>query len=370
MKPPQHIARRFLFSITLKNLLCHLYSGNPHAALREMLGRNCAYQPAEVEHYLLNEVLSETYTVRAYVDLSQYEDAAKHAKQARSFANRTQSIRADINALVAEGLATTFNGKHDEGIALLRTAVARATESNVVTVQARQSLVKALEFAQRNEDAVFELKAMMSAQRKTAETNALEHVKQHLATLHGGDIRQTTEEVVQAMRVIEGRIELLEGRVAKSELATQRQELFQARVETMERLAVAAELRYDATGEHAYRVGRLALLLAKEVGCDDDTVFMIDVAARLHNIGKISVPDHILLKPSKLNGGERAVIGCIRRLALTFSLRVPSHIFDWPKTLPDIITNAGTARVIRPKLAGTRFPLPRASRHSRTYTMR
>jgi putative two-component system response regulator len=288
--------------------LCHLLSGNPNAALREMLGRNDGYQPAEVAHDILNEVLSETYTVRAYVDLGQYEDAVKHAKRARDFANRTQSIRADINALVAEGLATTFSGNHEEGIALLQTAVARATESNVVSLQARQALVKALEFAQRNEEAVSELKAMMSAQRKTAETNALEHVKQHLATLHGGDIRQTTEEVVQVMRAIEGRIELLEGRVAKSELARQRQELFQARVETMERLAVAAELRDDATGQHAYRVGRMALLLAKEAGCDEDTVAMIDVAARLHDIGKVSVPDQILLKPGRLNPGERAVI--------------------------------------------------------------
>ena len=76
----------------------------------------------------------------------------------------------------------------------------------------------------------------------------------------------------------------------------------------MERLAVAAELRDDSTGEHSYRVGRMASLLAKEYGCDDDTIFMIDIAARLHDIGKIGIPDGILLKKSSLNAAERDVM--------------------------------------------------------------
>jgi len=76
----------------------------------------------------------------------------------------------------------------------------------------------------------------------------------------------------------------------------------------MERLAIAAELRDDSTGEHSYRVGRIACLLAKEAGCEEQTIQMIDVAARLHDIGKISIPDHILLKPGRLNPAERAVM--------------------------------------------------------------
>ena len=107
---------------------------------------------------------------------------------------------------------------------------------------------------------------------------------------------------------METHVEVIEGRVAKAELVKQKQELFKARTETMERLAVAAELRDDSTGEHSYRVGRLACLLAKEAGCDDETIFMIDIAARLHDVGKIGIPDGILLKPGKLNGSERLVM--------------------------------------------------------------
>ena len=94
---------------------------------------------------------------------------------------------------------------------------------------------------------------------------------------------------------------MLRGKVAE-------QELFRARTEILERLAVTAELRDDATGEHSYRVGKLASLLANEYGCDDDTIFMIDLAGRLHDIGKIAVPDAILLKPDKLNAAELQIM--------------------------------------------------------------
>ena len=57
-----------------------------------------------------------------------------------------------------------------------------------------------------------------------------------------------------AIRRLQSREEILEGRIAKQELTKQSQELFKARVEVMERLAVAAELRDDSTGEHSYRV--------------------------------------------------------------------------------------------------------------------
>ncbi|MGH9425125.1 MAG: HD-GYP domain-containing protein, partial [Terriglobia bacterium] len=69
-----------------------------------------------------------------------------------------------------------------------------------------------------------------------------------------------------------------------------------------------AELRDDSTGEHSYRVGRLSGLIAKEFGCDVDTCYMIELAARLHDIGKIGVPDAILLKPDKLNEAERQIM--------------------------------------------------------------
>jgi putative two-component system response regulator len=81
-------------------------------------------------------------------------------------------------------------------------------------------------------------------------------------------------------------------------------ELDQARLESVERLARAAEYRDDATYEHPQRVGRTAARLAERMGLGGDQVEMIRSAAPLHDVGKVGVPDRILLKPGRLTAGE------------------------------------------------------------------
>jgi putative two-component system response regulator len=85
---------------------------------------------------------------------------------------------------------------------------------------------------------------------------------------------------------------------------TRTRELDTARLETLERLALAGEYRDDNTHEHAQRVGRTAALLAAMLGWLPDEVELIRRAAPLHDIGKIGIPDAILLKPAKLDADE------------------------------------------------------------------
>jgi putative two-component system response regulator len=85
-------------------------------------------------------------------------------------------------------------------------------------------------------------------------------------------------------------------------------DLERARVELLERLALAAEYRDDNTQEHAQRVGRTVALLATAMGLGADDVEVLLRAAPLHDIGKIGVPDAILLKSSPLTNEEYAVM--------------------------------------------------------------
>jgi putative two-component system response regulator len=78
-----------------------------------------------------------------------------------------------------------------------------------------------------------------------------------------------------------------------AELETSRLRVFQC-------LARAGEYRDDTTGRHVFRVGRCAAILASELGYDRETSATIELAAQLHDIGKIGIPDAILLKPGKL----------------------------------------------------------------------
>ena len=85
-------------------------------------------------------------------------------------------------------------------------------------------------------------------------------------------------------------------------------DLDESRVEVLDRLALAAEFRDDDTGRHTQRVGRVSALLAQAVGLPDDEVELIRHAAPLHDVGKIGIPDVILLKAGKLTPEEFQVM--------------------------------------------------------------
>lgn len=85
-------------------------------------------------------------------------------------------------------------------------------------------------------------------------------------------------------------------------------ELEDSRREILHRLCRAAEYRDDDTGEHIKRVGRLAERIALELELPNEEAELIGAAAELHDVGKIGIPDSILLKPGKLTAEETAVM--------------------------------------------------------------
>jgi len=93
--------------------------------------------------------------------------------------------------------------------------------------------------------------------------------------------------------------------VLVSSLSDQTLELEEARIETVERLALAAELRDDASGQHNARVARMARAIAEAIGPRSDSARLLGRVAALHDIGKIGIPDRILLKAGPLSVAER-----------------------------------------------------------------
>jgi putative two-component system response regulator len=85
-------------------------------------------------------------------------------------------------------------------------------------------------------------------------------------------------------------------------------DLEEAQLEILQRLALAAEYRDDCTGRHTHRVGQLAALLGSAVGLPAGHIELIRRAAPLHDVGKIGIPDSILLKPGKLTSEEYAQV--------------------------------------------------------------
>jgi two-component system, response regulator RpfG len=78
--------------------------------------------------------------------------------------------------------------------------------------------------------------------------------------------------------------------------------------ETLLRLARAGEFRDEETGYHLIRMSRYSRLIANALGLSPDEAETIELAAPLHDIGKIGIPDQILLKPGRLDAAEWEVM--------------------------------------------------------------
>ena len=117
------------------------------------------------------------------------------------------------------------------------------------------------------------------------------------ATVLGWRLGEDTRAALE--REIDGRSGELEHALA---------ELENAQAETVRRLAMAVEFRDEDTGAHIERIGRLSGLLAEQIGMDEEFCARLRYAAPLHDVGKVAIPDAILLKPGPLTPEERAIV--------------------------------------------------------------
>lgn len=97
----------------------------------------------------------------------------------------------------------------------------------------------------------------------------------------------------------------------ESEVANKTQEikdtlkqLKESSLETIHRLSLAAEYKDEDTGAHIVRMSHYCAAIARQIGLDEHTVETILYAAPMHDIGKIGIPDKVLLKPAKLDANE------------------------------------------------------------------
>ncbi len=240
----------------------------------------------------LSRVLAETHYTRLLLEVDAPGAAKQRCEIAKRFALESGLERAELCAGMAEGLCEVHAGNVDVGLSRLSKMLERARVLKGTLRDALIAMVKANEMAGRTDVALVYLRELMMHTKEVQQENALLHHRLHLEQLQ----QSPSPDTLMARREVKLRDRLVE-QVAH-------QELMKSRIEMLERLAVTAELRDDTTGEHSYRVGRLSSLLAQEFGCDDDTIFMIDLAARLHDIGKIGIPDGILLKAGRLNDAE------------------------------------------------------------------
>ncbi|MBF0212763.1 MAG: response regulator [Magnetococcales bacterium] len=96
--------------------------------------------------------------------------------------------------------------------------------------------------------------------------------------------------------------------VRTAQLMIQNIELAETRQEMIHQLGRAAEYRDNETGLHVMRMSQYVQLLALHAGLSEPEADLLMLAAPMHDLGKIGIPDHILLKPGKLTGKEFTVM--------------------------------------------------------------
>lgn len=93
-------------------------------------------------------------------------------------------------------------------------------------------------------------------------------------------------------------------RVLEDMVRARTEELRRTRLQVVQRLGMAAEYRDEETGSHILRMSHMSALLARAIGWNEDDCEMMLNASPMHDIGKIGIPDAILLKPGKFEPHE------------------------------------------------------------------
>lgn len=181
--------------------------------------------------------------------------------------------------------------------------------------QAAERYQEALEIARHNARPEFQLLAhteLASVYKRLGKFElALDHQEarftQHETLFNRGtDLRIKTLQIAHDTEAARQQAEILRLRTGELEALVRGRtyELEEYQLEAFQRLAVLAEFRDTDTGEHTIRVGDLSASVAIEMGESPEWADQLRLAGRLHDIGKVSVPDAILLKPGPLTAAE------------------------------------------------------------------
>jgi putative two-component system response regulator len=224
-------------------------------------------------------VLREVCYTRLLLQVGLIDYARERARLAQRYAAGTRNERTRQLAAIAAALTDVHCGDTDAGIGQLERVLEDARN---VSPSARRDALLAL------------VKAKHTAGRLGAATAHLWELM-HLAQQSVG------AEIVRHHRAQVERINLgaLQGEAGGAP---------HDRFAALEPHAIVVELHDDPSGEHNFRVGRLAALIAEAAGLDADACAAIDYGARLHDIGKYALPDALLQKQGRLTDDERALM--------------------------------------------------------------
>ena len=293
---PQSDAGREREAAAFANLVhCHLARGELQQAL--VAGEHAArlFRLLGPKANALARHQFEGFFNAALLEGGRTDEARQRLRQLRE-EKLPATPHTEVLFALTQGLCETFSGQTDIGISRLEQLLPRA-----------QALGRYVDDV---------LRALIRAHEKGGDLRrALEYVDQLTVSFGTMRTRQLHQLLAQIQQEALGELDpashaqvLLGDQAADLRVKSFNQSVAERERTLLENWAVAVSLIDDETGRHCFRVGRFAYLMAVRLGFGEARAQAIEMAGRLHDIGKIGINHQILLKPSMLTEAERIII--------------------------------------------------------------
>lgn len=242
----------------------------------------------------------------AYMGLADHQKAAEcFAEARRVLAEQSEqgngpSHSAQLGVMIAEGRVALRRGALDDAIAVLQAALdmSERIDAREYELEINDLLATAFKRSGRFEEAL-ERREMHDAQYRQMFTHAADLRLRTLQVAHENATARHQAEIFR-LRTQELEVMVNQGDYPSSDpMLTASHHL-----EAFEQLAILTEFRDSETGEHTHRVGDMAAEIAHALGRPPEWCELLRLAARLHDIGKVAVPDSVLRKTGPLTVEE------------------------------------------------------------------
>ena len=138
----------------------------------------------------------------------------------------------------------------------------------------------------------------------------VDHVELQLRLRWLLELKAAQDELLASQANLEATVErrTRELRSALEDVTAARRRVQEGHLDTIYRLTLAAEYKDHDTAGHIERIGRYSEIMARAMHLAPSVIDTIRHAAPMHDVGKLGIPDHILLKPGPLTDEERAIM--------------------------------------------------------------
>ena len=290
-----------MMALVLGNI-ARIRSSRSEFLLAVSLGRRAVEIAREHSPSILTNLLADL--AEAYMGLADHQKASDCFTEARRVLSERSAdgsgppCSAQLGVMVAEGRVAIHRGAFGDAISVLNAALelTETSESQEYELEINDLLATAYKRSGRFEEALA---------RREAHDEKYRQMFTHSADLRLRTLQVAHETAAARQEAEIFRLRSMEGgpqAVAGADERGAGQESYH--LEAFEQLAVLTEFRDSETGEHTNRVGDLAAELAHALGKSPEWCEQLRLAARLHDIGKVAVPDSVLRKTGPLTVEE------------------------------------------------------------------